>query len=91
MLKLCFFQSLTVTFLDSGILGNHYNGNYDPIWDINDEIGMLNAKKGWQVVSLCVRHYFESLTPRNVKKLHSLHRECMLMLLVVGSSLRFKR
>ncbi|KAL3802921.1 hypothetical protein ACHAWO_003553 [Cyclotella atomus] len=32
-----------------GILGNHYNGAYDPIWDINDELEVLNAQKGWQV------------------------------------------
>ena len=38
-------------FVISGILGNHYNGNYDPIWDIDKEIGGLNELKGWQVVS----------------------------------------
>lgn len=32
-----------------GILGNHYNGNYDPIWDIDAEIETLNASKGWQI------------------------------------------
>ncbi len=32
-----------------GILGNHYNGNYDPIWDIDAEIETLNATKGWQI------------------------------------------
>lgn len=35
----------------SGILGNHYNGNYDPIWDIDKELDLLNAEKGWQIVS----------------------------------------
>ncbi|KAL7483135.1 hypothetical protein ACHAW6_008786 [Cyclotella cf. meneghiniana] len=32
-----------------GILGNHYNGNYDPIWDIDKELDLLNAEKGWQI------------------------------------------
>lgn len=27
-------------------------GNYDPIWEINDEVRRLNAEKGWQVVSV---------------------------------------
>jgi hypothetical protein len=33
-------------------MGNHYNGAYDPIWDINDELEVLNAQKSWQVVSM---------------------------------------
>jgi hypothetical protein len=33
-------------------MGNHYNGAYDPIWDINDELEVLNAQKSWQVVSI---------------------------------------
>lgn len=32
-----------------GILGNHYNGTYDPIWDINEEVEKLNKKNGWQI------------------------------------------
>ena len=32
-----------------GILGNHYNGMYDPIWDIDCEVGKLNKEKGWQI------------------------------------------
>lgn len=32
-----------------GILGNHYNGAYDPIWDINDELIRLNATNNWQI------------------------------------------
>ena len=32
-----------------GILGNHYNGAYDPIWYIDAEIGKLNAEKGYQI------------------------------------------
>lgn len=32
-----------------GILGNHYNGAYDPIWDMNDVIEQINAKNGWQI------------------------------------------
>lgn len=31
------------------ILGNHYNGVYDPVWDINDEIQKINDANGWQV------------------------------------------
>lgn len=32
-----------------GILGNHYNGVYDPVWDIDAELQKLNAEKGWQI------------------------------------------
>lgn len=32
-----------------GILGNHYNGAYDPIWEIDAELGKLNAEKGFQI------------------------------------------
>jgi glutamate decarboxylase len=32
-----------------GILGNHYNGAYDPIWEIDEAIGKLNSKKGYQI------------------------------------------
>jgi glutamate decarboxylase len=31
------------------ILGNHYNGAYDPVWDINDEIQKLNTENNWQL------------------------------------------
>jgi glutamate decarboxylase len=31
------------------ILGNHYNGAYDPVWEINDEIQKINEAKGLQV------------------------------------------
>lgn len=31
------------------ILGNHYGGQYDPVWDVDMAIGKLNAEKGWQV------------------------------------------
>lgn len=31
------------------ILGNHYGGQYDPVWDIDEAISSLNAEKGWQV------------------------------------------
>lgn len=33
------------------------NGNYDPIWEINDELEVLNAQKGWQVVSTILNHW----------------------------------
>mmetsp|Transcript_20554 Transcript_20554/g.56738 ORF Transcript_20554/g.56738 Transcript_20554/m.56738 type:complete len:547 (-) Transcript_20554:863-2503(-) len=32
-----------------GILGNHYNGAYDPIWDLDKVVSEVNAEKGWQV------------------------------------------
>jgi glutamate decarboxylase len=32
-----------------GILGNHYNGVYDPIWDMDKEIRRVNQEKGYQV------------------------------------------
>jgi glutamate decarboxylase len=32
-----------------GILGNHYNGAYDPIWDIDKEVDRLNKEKGYQI------------------------------------------
>jgi glutamate decarboxylase len=32
-----------------GILGNHYNGVYDNIWAIDQEIQKINDKNGWQV------------------------------------------
>lgn len=31
------------------ILGNHYNGVYDPVWDIDTEVQKLNEANGWQV------------------------------------------
>jgi glutamate decarboxylase len=31
------------------ILGNHYNGNYDPVWEINEELQKVNEAKGLQV------------------------------------------
>mmetsp|Transcript_6299 Transcript_6299/g.13616 ORF Transcript_6299/g.13616 Transcript_6299/m.13616 type:complete len:478 (-) Transcript_6299:553-1986(-) len=32
-----------------GVLGNHYNGMYDPVWDIDREVEKVNAEKGWQL------------------------------------------
>ena len=32
-----------------GILGNHYNGAYDPIWDMDKVVSEINAEKGLQV------------------------------------------
>jgi len=32
-----------------GIMGNHYNGQYDPIWDLDAAIAKLNKANGWQI------------------------------------------
>jgi len=32
-----------------GILGNHYGGQYDPIWEINDAVEEVNKEKGYTV------------------------------------------
>ena len=45
MLKLCDDKTMAVV----GILGNHYNGAYDPIWEIDAEISKLNKNKGFQI------------------------------------------
>jgi glutamate decarboxylase len=31
------------------ILGNHYNGAYDPVWDIDKEIKRINEERGLQI------------------------------------------
>jgi glutamate decarboxylase len=31
------------------IMGNHYGGQYDPVWDVDKVIGELNAANDWQV------------------------------------------
>jgi glutamate decarboxylase len=31
------------------ILGNHYGGHYDPVWDIDTMLTKLNKKKNWQI------------------------------------------
>jgi len=31
------------------ILGNHYGGQYDPVWEIDAMLKELNKEKGWQV------------------------------------------
>lgn len=31
------------------ILGNHYGGHYDPVWEINEMLTALNEEMGWQV------------------------------------------
>lgn len=31
------------------ILGNHYNGVYDPVWDIDAELQKVNEANGWQI------------------------------------------
>merc|ERR1719245_963237 len=32
-----------------GILGSHYNGAYDPVWDIDKALHELNDSKGYQI------------------------------------------
>jgi len=32
-----------------GILGNHYNGAYDPVWELDEAVQKLNAEKGYQI------------------------------------------
>jgi glutamate decarboxylase len=31
------------------IMGNHYGGQYDPVWEVNDVINDINKEKGFQV------------------------------------------
>lgn len=31
------------------IMGNHYAGQYDPVWEVDAMLKQLNAEKGWQV------------------------------------------
>jgi glutamate decarboxylase len=31
------------------ILGNHYNGVYDPVWDIDKEVQNVNEENDWQI------------------------------------------
>mmetsp|Transcript_96577 Transcript_96577/g.249708 ORF Transcript_96577/g.249708 Transcript_96577/m.249708 type:complete len:516 (+) Transcript_96577:70-1617(+) len=31
------------------IMGNHYGGQYDPVWEIDEMLTKLNKEKGWQV------------------------------------------
>jgi len=31
------------------IMGNHYGGQYDPVWDVDKVLQELNSAKGWQV------------------------------------------
>lgn len=45
LVALCDEKTIAVV----GILGNHYNGMYDPIWEIDKELEVLNAQKGWQI------------------------------------------
>ena len=45
LIELCDDKTIAVV----GILGNHYNGIYDPIWDIDEEVSKMNKEKGWQV------------------------------------------
>jgi glutamate decarboxylase len=31
------------------IMGNHYGGQYDPVWEINDVVEKVNKDRGFQV------------------------------------------
>lgn len=37
------------TMMVVGVLGNHYNGTYDPVWDMDKVLTEINAEKGFQV------------------------------------------
>jgi len=37
------------TIMVVGVLGNHYNGTYDPIWDMDKILTEINEEKGYQV------------------------------------------
>jgi len=37
------------TLMVVGVLGNHYNGTYDPIWDMDEILSEINDEKGFQV------------------------------------------
>jgi len=43
--ELCDDQTMAVV----GILGNHYNGAYDAIWDIDREVAKINKERGFQI------------------------------------------
>ena len=48
----CIFAFLTYKLWPCShkiVYRNHYNGMFDPVWDIDKEITKLNAEKGWQV------------------------------------------
>lgn len=45
MMKLCDDKTLAVV----GILGNHYNGSYDHIWDIDAALTKFNKENGFQI------------------------------------------
>lgn len=32
------------------VLGNHYAGQYDPVWEVDRELRELNERNGWQVI-----------------------------------------
>jgi len=49
LVALCDDKTIAVV----GILGNHYNGMYDPISEIDREVSKLNAEKGYQVAIHC--------------------------------------
>jgi len=37
------------TIMVVGVLGNHYNGTYDPLWDMDKVLTEINEEKGFQV------------------------------------------
>jgi glutamate decarboxylase len=45
MMELCDERTIAIV----AILGNHYNGAYDPVWDIDAQVTKLNASKGFQI------------------------------------------
>jgi len=45
MIKLCDDKTIAIV----AILGNHYNGAYDPVWDIDAALRPFNRKKGYQI------------------------------------------
>eukprot|EP00985_Skeletonema_marinoi_P028566 scaffold25270_cov58-Skeletonema_marinoi.AAC.1 len=54
LVSLCDEKTIAVV----GILGNHYNGMYDPIWDIDEEIEKLNAEKAAAAAFIVAKFLF---------------------------------
>jgi len=45
MMKLCDDKTMAVV----GVMGNHYSGAFDPIWEIDKVLAKLNKSKGFQI------------------------------------------
>ena len=45
MMELCDDKTMAVV----GVMGNHYSGAYDPIWEIDEHLSRLNEAKGYQI------------------------------------------